>query len=68
MKKFLLVMFVGVILSGLMGCGKSPALQSEKDRITSPDVNKTDLEALAYGNNTFAFDLYQALKENTGNL
>ena len=68
MKKFLLVMFVGVILSGLMGCGKSPVVQSEKDRITSPDVNKTDLEALADGNNTFAFDLYQALKETNGNL
>ena len=30
--------------------------------------NKTDLEDLADGNNTFAFDLYQALKETNGNL
>jgi serpin B len=35
------------------------AVQSEKERITSPDVAQTDLDDLVTGNSAFAFDLYQ---------
>ena len=43
-------------------------LRSEKPRITSPEVNESDLVTLVDGNSEFAFDLYQALKEADGNL
>jgi len=43
-------------------------LQSEKPRVTSPEVNETDLVALVDGNSAFAFDLYRALQETDGNL
>ncbi len=44
------------------------ALQSEKQRVTSPNVEEADLAEMVSGNNTFAFDLYQALQEGNGNL
>jgi serpin B len=43
-------------------------VQSKKERVTSPEVSNTDLEIMSDGNNTFALDLYQALKDNEGNL
>ncbi len=55
-----------LVLLGLSGCAQS-VVASGKDRITSPDVNKEDLVTLSDGNNTFAINLYQALKNNEGN-
>lgn len=43
-------------------------LQSEKPRITSPEVDESDLITLANSNSEFAFDLYKTLKEASGNL
>jgi serpin B len=43
-------------------------VKSEKPRVTSPEVETTDLAALVDGNSAFALDLYQALKEEEGNL
>ncbi|HIH36870.1 MAG TPA: serpin family protein [Methanocellales archaeon] len=43
-------------------------LQSEKQRVASPDVKEADLATLANGNSAFAFGLYQVLRENDGNL
>jgi serpin B len=43
-------------------------LQSDKPRDTSPSVDASDLTALVDGNNAFAFDLYQVLKQTGGNL
>ena len=43
-------------------------LQSEKQRVTSPEVNEADLVTLVDGNSDLTFDLYQALKEIDGNL
>jgi len=43
-------------------------LQSEKPRITSPEVSESDLSTLADSNSEFAFDLYKTLKEVDGNL
>ena len=43
-------------------------LQSEKQRVTSPDVNEADLVTLDNGNSSFAFDLYQALRQENDNL
>jgi serpin B len=42
--------------------------QSETQRVTSPAVPEPDLEELVAGNSAFAFDLYQAVRGNEGNL
>jgi serpin B len=43
-------------------------LVSHKQRIISPEVNKTELANLVDGASAFAFDLYQTLKETDGNI
>ena len=42
-------------------------LQSEKQRVTSPNVNEADVITLIDGNSAFAFELYQALREADSN-
>lgn len=72
MKKVFLCVLALALLSGLVACAQptvsGEVIQSEKPRITSPQVNESDLTTLAGGNSAFAFDLYQALKEEDGNL
>jgi serpin B len=43
-------------------------LQSDKERITSPDAASNEQALLVEGNSAFAFELYQALKGEGGNL
>ena len=43
-------------------------LQSEKQRVTSPNVNEADVTTLVDGNSAFAFELYQALREADSNI
>jgi len=43
-------------------------LKSDKERITSPDVSTSEQALLVEGNSAFALELYQALKEEEGNL
>ena len=43
-------------------------LKSDKERITSPDVSTSEQALLIEGNSAFAFELYQALKGEEGNL
>ena len=43
-------------------------IKSEISRDSSPVVSQTDLATLVEGNNTFAFNLYQLLREENGNL
>ena len=60
-----------VAILGLTACAQpvsGEVIRSEKQRLTSPDVNEADLAALVDGNNAFAFDLYQALREEDDNL
>jgi serpin B len=71
MKKMCLWVLMVVVLLGLVACAQPVAgetLQSDKQRVTSPNVNEGDLVSLADGNSAFAFDLYQALREEDGNL
>jgi serpin B len=42
--------------------------QSNKQRVISPEVIASDLTELVSGNSAFAFDLYQALSAEDGNL
>ena len=42
--------------------------RSAQERDTAPDASDSDLATLVAGNNAFAFDLYQALADEEGNL
>ena len=71
MRKMILLPLVSAILLALLGCTQAVSgqvIQSDKPRNTSPAVDKTDLTKLVDGNNAFAFDLYQALRQTGANL
>jgi serpin B len=71
MIKKLLAILVIVLLLPVIACSE-PApgelLKSDKERITSPDVSTSEQALLVDGNSAFAFELYQALREQEGNL
>ena len=69
-KAFILVLTIALLVTSA-SCTRSVSaevLQSEKPRITSPDVNQSDLAILVNGNSQFTFDLYQELGKEEGNL
>ena len=71
MKKALILVLVAALILPLVGCGQpvgGELLKSDKERITSPDVDPGEQALLIEGNSAFAFDLYQALREQEGNL
>jgi len=63
---------LSAVLSLLLNaCGPSPSAsiaKSDLQRITAPDAPPGDIQALVDNNNTFAFDLYQSLQRQDGNL
>jgi len=79
--RFMSIILVVALLTGSLACtapSSSPSpqpnppqvsksLQSDKQRIMSPLASQADLATLVNGNNTFALDAYQSLKED-GNL
>jgi serpin B len=71
MNKKLIAVLVIVLLLPLIACTQ-PApgelLKSDKERITSPDASSSEQALLVEGNSAFAFELYQALKGEEGNL
>ncbi len=71
MKKAYFWVFSLLIFTMLAACAQpvsSEVIKSEKQRASSVEVNKADLSGLVGGNSTFAFDLYQTLKDADGNL
>ena len=71
MNKRLIVLFVALLLLSMIACTQTAPgelLKSDKERIASPDVNATEQALLVEGNTAFAFELYQALREQNGNL
>jgi len=69
MKRTLLALMMLIIPLSLAGCGQAITMaQSDKPRSTSPDVTAPELTELVDGNTAFAFDLYQELSEEEGNL
>jgi serpin B len=59
------------LMLGLAACPHASAgelIKSDKPRETAPDVSTSSLATLVEGNSEFAFNLYQALKEEEGNL
>jgi serpin B len=71
MKKALIPVLIVLLLLPLIACDQAAGgelLTSDKERITSPDVNPSEQALLVEGNSDFAFALYQALREQEGNL
>jgi serpin B len=71
MKRAFLCVLALLTLSGGVSCAQpvvSEMIQSEKPRITSPNVSADDRALLVDGNNAFVFDLYQALREENDNI
>lgn len=73
MKKLILSIMAGALVLGIAaGCGGgsigATIIASEVQRDTSPSVAGSDITALVDGNSEFAFDMFQALKQEEGNL
>ena len=70
--KFMCVLGLGIMLvAAFPACGQpasADVLHSNKARVTSPVVSQADMASLVDGNNTFAFNLYQGLKDSAGNM
>jgi serpin B len=72
-KRLIAILIIALLLSVIASIQLSqPAagevLESDKERITSPDVSTSEQSLLVEGNSAFAFELYQALREEEGNL
>jgi serpin B len=74
MNKGLIVALVLVLLLPMIASiqmaqpAAGEVLESDKERITSPDILTDEQASLVEGNSDFAFELYQALKGKDGNL
>lgn len=69
MKTKSLSVLIAVALLILAGCGHGAEIaRSEKQRVTAPNVDEADLADLVNGNSAFALDLYQAIRQESGNL
>jgi serpin B len=71
MKRILIIVLALVLLLPVIASIQPAAaevLESDKERITSPDVSPSEQALLVEGNSAFAFELYQKLKEKGGNL
>jgi serpin B len=66
------MILIGMLAPIVAGCAQDEAqaefAASKAERDTSPDVGEGDLTESVAGNSAFAFDLYQALRDETGNL
>jgi serpin B len=71
MKKIMVWLSVVTLLIPVLACSQplttGELIQSDKPRVTSPEVDETDLALLVEGNSVFAFNLYQALKAGNEN-
>jgi serpin B len=71
MKKALIFVLIVLLLLPLISCNQqvgAELVMSDKPRETAPDASEADLALLIEGNSAFAFELYQALREQEGNL
>ena len=71
MKRLIVVLVLVLLLLPVLACDQQVAAQllmSDKPRETSPEISEADLALLIEGNSAFAFDLYQALRQEEGNL
>jgi serpin B len=64
----LIVMVAAVVWLLAAGPGGGQVVRSDKPYAASPQVTDADLKSVVDGDTAFAFDLYQALREQEGNL
>ena len=55
-------------LAGCDGTASAGLIESDKERISSPAISSIDEDILVDGNTAFAYDLFQALKSEDGNV
>jgi len=70
MKKALISVLIVLLILPVIACDQQAAaelLMSDKPRDTSPEVSEGDLALLTEGNSAFAFELYQALRQQEDN-
>src|SRR5450759_3811536 len=69
-RTFMMGLILGLTAcSGIPVAASNPGLvQSKAARITQEDVPVSDTTALVQGNSQFAFEVYQSLKDQSGNL
>ena len=60
--------FIMAVLVSACGNSSSTVAESSRAREKNPNVSEADLTALVDGNNSFALDLYQSLRSESGNL
>ncbi len=66
---YTLLALLTVLSLTLAACGQTEAPVKKSDlRRENPSVQDADLHPLVDGNNAFAFDLYQSLRAENGNL
>jgi serpin B len=71
MKNLIFILLSAITIFGLASCGQAASaneVKSDKPRITSPNVSSGDTATLVDGNSEFAWDQYQVLKQEDGNL
>ena len=72
MKKILVSILITLSLvmplASCTGTASAGLIESDKERITSPDVSSADVATLVDGNTAFSFDLFQELKSEDGNM
>ena len=71
MKSLFFILLALIIVAGGLGCtpkATAGIVKSDKSRDTSPQVGPDSQSGLVAGNNAFAFDLYQALRGEGGNM
>jgi serpin B len=70
-KKALISVLIVLLVLPVIACSQAAGgelLKSDKERIASPDVSPGEQALLVDGNSAFAFELYQALRQQEGNL
>lgn len=71
MHKCFVFLYAVMILMVMLSCVQpvsAELLKSEKPRITSPSITPAEVEQLVNDNSAFAFNLYQNVKSDSGNL
>lgn len=67
-KIFLLVIILSTLLAACSPSASIEIVESNKRRETNPSTRGDDIKNLVDGNNTFAFDIYNSLRSENGNL
>ena len=66
LKTLFSILITPIIL--LSACGSGKVSISKLERVSNPDVISSDIEKLVAGNTAFAFDLYNAVRNQDGNM